>query len=460
MTRPLIGRRVVVIGGGLAGLTAALDCADMGGQVTLLERRSRLGGLTWSFEHDGLTMDNGQHVYLACCQAYRGFLDRIGASGDVEPARPLDIPVVAPGPGRPVVGRLRRRRLPVPLHLAGSLMSYRHLGRSDRLGLGRALAGLYRLRLDDPRLDDITFGQWLAEHGQSPAAVSAVWDLITVPTVNLPAAEASLASAAKVFKTGVLGAPGAADMGWSRVPLGRLHGERAAVALSRSGVTVRTGEKVETVRQDAAGWTVGTRSGSIDTDAVVMAVAHEEATELVPPGSVGNQSRWPDLGSSAVVDVHLVFDRQVTSWPVMAGHRSDIQWVFDRTDPSGLSDRQPGAQYLAVSLSAADHLISERPQDLITSTVGALAALLPEVPSARLISSLVTKERRATFRAAPGTAGARPAPETNLPGLVLAGAWTDTGWPATMEGAVLSGRAAARILSSNIPLRRSTQEVA
>jgi squalene-associated FAD-dependent desaturase len=458
--RDLTGRHVAVVGGGLAGLAAALECADRGARVTLLERQRRLGGLTWSFERNGIWMDNGQHVYLACCDAYLAFLDRIGASGDVEPARPLDIPVVAPGPAGPRAGRLRRRDLPVPLHLAGSLLRYPHLDLAGRLKLGRALAGLARLDLDDPALDHITFGEWLGARAQSPAAVAAVWDLITVPTVNLPASEASLSVAAMVFKTGVLGGRAAADMGWSRVPLGRLHGERATTALSGSGVEVRTGTRVGRLSPHGPGWELGLPEGSLTVDQVIVALPHEEAAELLPARLAPERHRWSGLGSSAVVDVHLVFDRRITHWEVMAGHDSPVQWVFDRTTASGLAADRPGAQYLAVSLSAADHLLGERPELLIARTVEALGRLLPAAPSARLVDSVVTKERRATFRAAPGTAPLRPRAGSLRSGVALAGAWTATGWPATMEGAVRSGLAAARALAS-VPIKAPlSQEVA
>ncbi len=458
---PLGGRHVAVAGAGLAGLAAALECADLGARVTLVERQRRLGGLTWSFQRNGVWMDNGQHVYLACCDSYLRFLDRIGAARDVEPARPLNLPVVAPGPHRPVVGRLRRRDLPVPLHLAGSLLRFPHLSWAGRLGLGPALAGLARLDLDDPGLDGMTFADWLRRHGQSDRAIAAVWDLITVPTVNLPAAEASLAMAAKVFKTGVLGGRASVDMGWARVPLGHLHGERASTALRLSGVQIVTGVRISQIRAAGrSGWELATPDGPLRADQVIVALPHEEAAEVVPDEAVAGRARWAQLGSSAVVDVHLVFDRAVTGWEVMAGLASPVQWVFDRTAASGLAVERPGAQYLAVSLSAADHLVAERPEQVVASTVEALGRLLPGVGVARLVDSTVTKERRATFRAAPGTGSIRPGPVTARSGLVLAGAWTATGWPATMEGAVRSGIDAARSLSS-VPIQTSiSQEVA
>jgi hydroxysqualene dehydroxylase len=451
------GRRIVVVGGGLAGLAAALDCADHGAEVTLLERRNRLGGLTWSFEHNGFWVDNGQHVFLRCCYEYLNFLERIGASGDFELPQRLDIPVVAPAVGAgaaPRVGRLRRSDLPAPFHLASSLLRFPHLPLADRVVLGRAVAGLRRLRLDDPALDDQVFGDWLRARGQSEAAIAAVWDLITVPTVNLRAADASLAMAAKVFQTGLLTDKSAADMGWSKVPLGRAHGDRAAAALAKSGVKVRTGTRVLGIDAGSAplpgpSFSVRSDTGTSEADAVIVAVPHTEAAAILPEDALPARQRLVELGSSAIVDVHLVFDRPVTRWPVMAGCRSAAQWVFDRTASSGLETRPGGPQYLAVSLSAADALVGRRPDDLTAWIQTELTRLLPAAGEARVLDSLVTKERQATFRARPGTGRLRPPQKTRWPGLAVAGAWTDTGWPATMEGAVRSGRAAARAVRSD-----------
>ena len=464
MTRTHSVPTVAVIGGGLAGIAAALECADRGARVTLIERRRNLGGLTWSFRHGDMWIDNGQHVFLRCCEEYLRFLRRIGGMDDVEMPERLDIPVVAPGssPGSgnrqaPVIGRLARSSLPAPLHLAGSLLRYPHLPLTDRVRLGVAAAALRRVRLGDPALDDETFGNWLARHHQRRASVEALWDLITVPTVNLGSAEASMAMAAKVFKTGLLEDRSAADIGWSKVPLGRLHGEHAEAALLAAGVKIRVNERVSavTVNEDEAtdargSFAVLGEGWRLDADCVVLAVPHEEAANVLPSGVADAQDELAGLGSSAIVDVHLVYDRKITDWPFMAAVHSPVQWVFDRTVASGLPDGDR-LQYLAVSISAADELLPKRPEGLISSVSAELARLLPDAAQASVVDSLVTKERRATFAARPGTARLRPSQATKLPGLAVAGAWTDTGWPATMEGAVRSGRAAARACLSTIP---------
>jgi hypothetical protein len=283
--------------------------------------------------------------------------------------------------------------------------------------------------------------------------VATVWDLITVPTVNLPAAEASLALAAKVFKTGLLEDAAAADIGWSKVPLGALHGERASVALAEAGVAVRLGVRVESVRPAPVG---GFAIDDLHADAAIVALPHEEAAQVLPPGAVAHQSRLAELGDSAILDVHLFYDRPVTTWPLMAAVHSPIQWVFDRTESSGLTS----GQYLAVSISASDDLFAERPEALARRVRAALERLLPAAHEAQLVDSLVTKERRATFRAVPGTAPLRPVARTSFPCLTVAGAWTDTGWPATMEGAVRSGREAARAALGAVQRIPVTKEVA
>jgi squalene-associated FAD-dependent desaturase len=450
-------RSTVVVGGGLAGIAAALSCADMGARVTLVERRTQLGGLTRSFRHRDAWYDNGQHVFLRCCTAYLQFLQRIGAADDVILQDRMSIPVVRPGGP---TGWLRRTRgLPAPLHLAGALLRYPHLPIGDRARIGLAALPLTRVKLDDPALDEQTFASWLQAHGQRPRAIEALWDLITVPTVNLPAAEASLAMAAKVFQTGLLTDAPASDVGWSGVPLGQLHGERAATALEQVGAAVLTGQRVLQVEVEGAGFTVKTEQRSLPADSVIVALPHDAVASVLPDGAVPDPSRLANLGLSAVVNVHVVYDRRVTDLPMAAGIDSPVQFVFDRTASAGLDGGSSAVQYLAVSLSAANQLLAGRPDQLGADIVAALAELFPAARQASVVDVLVTRERGATFEARPGTARLRLRPETAFPGLALAGAWTDTGWPATMEGAVRSGLAAARVaLTPTSPLL--PQEVA
>jgi hydroxysqualene dehydroxylase len=458
MSRP----RICVVGGGLAGMAAALACADAGADVTLVERRRRLGGATWSFRHNDLWFDNGQHVFLRCCTAYRAFLERLGVADRVRLQSRLDVPVVAPG-GR--TARLRRSRLLLlaPAHLGGSLLTYRHLRVRDRLRLGPAALALRRVDLDAAETDQQTFGEWLTRHGQSQAAQAVLWDLICRPTVNLPATEASLALAAMVFQTGLLTEAAAADIGWASVPLGELHGDAGLRALERAGVDVLTGAPVTAIDRPpgGAGFAVRIAGASRAADAVVVAVPHTAVADVVPDlgalGGVGER-----LGVSPIVNVHVVYDRRVTDLELAAGVGTDVQFVFDRTAGAGL-DR---GQYLAVSLSAADPYMDRPPDEVKAAVVTGLAELFPRARAARVVDALVSREPAATFRGVPGSRSARPPSTTAVPGLVLAGAWTATGWPATMEGAVRSGNRAARhaLLASGhtrqLPARPADEEVA
>jgi squalene-associated FAD-dependent desaturase len=444
---------VVVIGGGLAGITAALDCARDGAEVTLLEARGRLGGAAYSFERGGLTVDNGQHVFLRCCTAYRELLDEFGAADKVILQPHLEVPVLAPG-GR--LGWLRRSQLPAPLHLAVSLLRYPYLGMRERLALAWAMQRLRRVDIDDPANDAVSFGDWLRRHRQSPRTVAAIWDLIVRPTVNLAVDDASLAQAAQVFQVGLLSDAAAGDIGWAAVPLGDIHDSCGSAALRRAGVDVRLRSTAHTIKRVIVAG--GPRTGRVRfaveasdgfnavVDAVVVALAPQQAAQILPTQQ-GLAPDWAErLGSSPIINLHVIYDRQVMQHPFAASVDSPVQWMFDRTASSGLSD----GQYLAVSLSAADTELHATTEDLRDRYLPALAELLPGAAGAEVKEFFVTREHAATFRAAPGVRASRLGTQTELPGLVLAGAWTDTGWPATMEGAVRSGHAAAREVTALI----------
>ena len=430
----------MVVGGGLAGLSAGLEAADRGTEVTLLERRPRLGGATWSFERHGVWFDNGQHVFMRCCTAYRAFLERIGSADGVLMQSRLDVPVLAPGGP---AGSIRRTPGPAPLHLAPALATYPHLSLRQRMSVLRAGLAMRRLDPDDPSLDDTALGDWLAAHGQDRAAIEAFWNLIVLPTVNVGAAGASLKLAAKVFVTGLLTEAAAADIGWARVPLSALHSHAARRALEAAGGRVSTGVAVTAVRPGASGPIEVRADGRIlEADSVVVAVPHDAVGTLLPSGTVAFQDRLQELGTSPIVNVHLVYDRPVTNLAFFAAVGTDVQFVFDRTEGAGLDD---GRQCLAVSLSAAESCIGRPAADLVAHFTAELARLLPAAASANVTESIVTREHSATFLGVPGTNRLRPGAECGLPGVYLAGAWTDTGWPATMEGAVRSGTGAGRL---------------
>jgi squalene-associated FAD-dependent desaturase len=428
-----VRHRVVVVGGGLAGITAALDLAASGASVTLLEVRTRLGGAAYSFERDGLEIDNGQHVFLRCCTEYRALLRRLGVEDSTFLQDRLSIPVLAPGGRR---GTLARSGLPTPLHLAGALATYPFLSMFERLRAAGTARALSKLDLDDPSLDSVSFGTWLAERGESSAAIDSLWNLIALPTLNLPAERASLAMAAKVFQTGLLDANDAGDVGYSRVPLSKLHADPAERALRAAGVDVRVKARVQAVR---SGLAVESDAGVFEADAVVVAVPHDRAAGLLPEGAV--DVPLEKLGTSPIVNAHVIYHRRVTDLSLAAGLNTPVQWLFDRTEESGLGG---GRQHLALSLSGADREMGMSNEQLRDELMPALTELLPGAREARVEDFFVVREHAATFRAEPGSGALRPGTHTAVPGLFLAGAWTRTGWPATMEGAVRSGHAAAR----------------
>jgi squalene-associated FAD-dependent desaturase len=430
-------RRVVVIGGGLAGITAALDCAAAGARVTLVEVRRRLGGAAYSFERDGMRLDNGQHVFLRCCSAYRSLLARLGSEHHVSVQPRLEIPVLRPGAETVV---LRRGSLPPPFHLAGALARYPHLTPVQRLGAALAARALTGLDPDDPSLDSRTFGGWLAEHGQDEHAVGVLWDLIALPTLNLPAAEASLALGAFVFRTGLLSGADAGDIGFHVGTLAETIGEPAERALAEAGVEFRLGWRAQELRRAGGGFEVEGGEGGLSAEAVIVALPHARAAALIEPLLPQLAAGIRGLGSSPIVNLHVVFDRVVCEEPFAAGVGTPVQYLFDRSAAAGAP---PGSQYLAVSLSGAEREMQMSVQALRERYIPALEELLPRARGAKVERFLATREHAATFRAAPGAAALRPGPRTPVAGLVLAGSWTATGWPATLEGAVLSGHSAA-----------------
>jgi squalene-associated FAD-dependent desaturase len=435
--------RVIVLGGGVAGITAALDCAEAGAQVTLVEVRPRLGGAVYSFERDGLWLDNGQHVFLRCYSAYRSLLARLGSEAMVEVQSRFEIPVLRPSGERVL---LRRSGLPAPFHLAGALARYRLLTPVQRLRAARAAFALSRLDLDAAavreRAEGVSFGQWLSEHGQDERALALLWDLIALPALNVPAVQGSLSLGAFTLREGLLSSNDAGDIGFHLRPFSEIVSAPAERALAGAGVRVLLGTRAEGVRRgEAGGLTASLGGGEIEADLVICAIPHMRAAALL--GSLLGEretSRWRRIGESPIVNVHVVYDRRVCDLPFAAGVDTPVQYVFDRTEAVGLRD----GQCLAISLSGAREEMQLDGESLRSRHVDALADLLAPARGAVVRAVHVSREHAATFKATPGVDSLRAPTRTGVEGLFLAGAWTRTGWPATLEGAVRSGHAAAR----------------
>lgn len=427
----------VVIGGGLAGISAALRLADGGRRVVLIEKRPRLGGAAFSFNRAGLSVDNGQHVFLRCCEAYQGLLRRIGALDRVRLQSHLDIPVLRADGKSARLSRIPG--LPAPAHLGAALSRYKLLRPTDRAKVIRGAMALRFLDPADRSLDSRTFGEFLRAHGQNDNTIEAMWAIVATATLNLPPDDASLALAAKVFRTGLLDHAPASDLGYAAAPLGELHSVLAGKALEASGVEVLTDLGVDSVADGVV--TAGDRRWHADD--VVLALPHQQAFEVVPQLEQTGAKNAADLGNSPIVNIHVIYDRKVMDLEFAAAVSSPVQWIFDRTDSSGLHGLHPGGQYLAVTVSSADAIIDVPSRTLQEQFIDALAALLPAASRATVLDSFVTRERRATFRQAAGSWALRPSTSAGPAGIWLAGAWTDTGWPDTMESAVRSGIAAA-----------------
>ena len=392
--------RAAVVGGGLAGLTAALELVDAGHEVTLYEARPTLGGAVQTLpERDGDPApppDNGQHIALGCFTQYLSFLSRIGEGGSYV-RRPLVLPVLAEDGERADVK---------PSLVA--LLSYAHVSRRDRLRIPLVTA---RCRSARARPGE-TFGALLRRLGTSDAAVERFWDVFIRPALNLRSDEVDAEAGLFTVRTALLGPRAHSDLVLPSKPLGWMHGDAAGRALEAAGATIETGARIDDL-------------DDLDADAVVDARPS------------------PELEGSPIVSVHLLFDRVLLRTPLAALLGSDAHWVFDRGALTGHSPER--GQYLTVVSSGVPGLMEIRGRDLVDRIAGEVTARLG---GAEVLWSRVSREPEATIALRPGVQ--RAAPGLVRPGLARAGAWTETGWPATMESAVRSGRVAARALLSEV----------
>ncbi len=445
------GRLAVVVGGGLAGIAAALRLADLGHRVTLVERQGVLGGLCRSVPDPVAgRVDTGQHVFLGCCSSLERLLARLRARPAVR-QRHLELTVASAGSAR----TLRTQPLPSPLHLASALARWPGLGAGDRARAARL--GLHVAGLDEPTLallDPVPCLGWLQAHGQSATACTWLWEPILVASCNVALAECSAGVAAFVIREGLMRGPAAGALRVPRTDLTAWLDPPARRALSAAGVVLRLRWRATAVEAGArdrlAVQGVGTAEGAgppLGAETVVVAVPAVAARRLRAPELRGDPplAAAAALADSPIVNWHLFLDRPILPAPVVVVPESPLQWCFDRTALAGGGAASgSGPFHVAVSLSAADAW-ARLPGDEVAARLWSACQLaFPAARRARLLHHRVTREAHATFAAVPGSARARPGPGTAHPAIALAGSWTATGWPATMEGAVRSGEAAAR----------------
>jgi squalene-associated FAD-dependent desaturase len=397
--------KVAVVGGGLAGLAAALELVDAGADATLYEARPTLGGAVQTLpEREGDPQpppDNGQHIALGCFTEYLRFLDRIGEGGSVLRKR-LALPVLDE----------RAQRSDISPSLP-ALLRYAHVPFRDRVRIPLVTA---RCKSAKARPGE-TFGDVLRRLGASDAAIDRFWDVFIRPALNLRADEVDPGAGLFTVRTALLGPRASSDLVLPLKPLGWMHGDAAGAAL---GDRVRLDERVESL-------------DDLDADAVVVAVPPAESARLLGEPE-------PAFESSPIVSVHLLFERPILDVPLAALLGSDAHWVFDRGALTG-HPAPGGGQYLTVVSSGVPELLAVRGRELVDRIAGQLTERLG---GAELLWSRVSREPNATVALRPGVE--RPGVETSRPNVARAGTWTDTGWPATMESAVRSGRAAARYL--------------
>ena len=438
-----------MVGGGLAGLTAALDLAEAGVSVALFERRPFAGGKAFSFvdpEH-GVSLDNGQHITMRCCTALDAFLTRVGMRGAVRYQRALNVRVIDPWRGVSSSVASLGPPLPAPWHLAWSILTYRHLGLLERARIGGAVLAMRGV--DEGRrreLDRRSFADWLKEQGQSQRVIERFWDLVILPTCNDRSADVSAAQAIQVCRTGFLSQTRGADIGLFRRGLGEIA-EAALARVCEAGGEARLGERVERVElAEGRATAVHTSGGErVAVGGVVLALPPRQALEALPVELRVREPFWRlgQFRTSPIVNVHLKWSAPIMQGDFAAVLDPGVQFVFNR---SGLHGWDGPEQWVSCSLSGAHEAVALPQDELVSRARNGLRRALRRAREADLLAARVVKETEATFRPAPGILAHRVGARTPIANLTLAGAWTDTGWPATMESAVRSGHAAAKAI--------------
>ncbi len=437
---------VTIVGGGVAGLAAACALSDNGHRVTLLERRPYVGGRASSYEHPGTgeVIDNCQHILLGCCTNLIDLYRRIGAQDEIFWCGKITF--LEPGGRRSV---LEPSGMPAPLHTAASFLGAKCFSLADKLTIAQGICGFLR---GMPKDDGENFAQWLARHGQTQRTIQRFWHPVLASALNEDPEYISVRYAAKVFREAFLFSAKGGRMGIPRLPLSDLYGRAAKYIEERGGeVCLRTA--AEDFEQSGEGWTIRSENREFRSERVILAVPFEAMAKLLPmmPQNAESEAlagKLEQFHHSPITSVHLWFDRKITELTHAALLDTTIQWMYNKSKIHGEGDNA-GGSYLELVISASKKLVAMQRQEIIDLAMCELAMFFPAVKEAALVKAAVTKEVRATYSIRPRLDAARPGARSPWRGIYLAGDWTATGWPSTMESGVRSGYLAAEAVTQD-----------
>jgi len=427
-----------IAGAGLAGLAAGCALADAGFRVTLIEKRPFVGGRASSYEHPGTgeVVDNCQHVLLGCCTNLIDFYRRIGVEDKIAWYDRLCF--IEPD-GRK--SEISPCWLPPPFHTAPSFLRASSLGIADKLAIARALASLAQQLPPDT---GESFMQWLKRHGQTERAIGRFWKVVLVSALNEDLERMSVHYAAQVFRESFLKSREGGRMGVPRVPLTELYGAAAEYIRARGG-EVRLRASVESFRADSAGVRLCVNGTEMTADFAVLAVPFDALGRMLPQDAAAEPlaGMIARFETSPITGIHLWFDREITDLDHAVLLDRTIQWMFHKSRLLG----RGGPSYVELVVSSSKALVERPRAEIIEMAVRELGEFFPAAREAKLVKATVIKEVHATYSALPGSDAYRPPAATGWPRVFLAGDWTRTGWPATMEGAVRSGYLAAEAVA-------------
>ena len=440
---------VAIVGGGLAGLAAGCALAEAGLRVTVFERRPYVGGRASSYEHPGTgeVVDNCQHVLLGCCTNLIDFYTRLGVSGKIRWFDELTF--IEPG-GR--ASRMAPSFLPAPMHNVPTFLGAKMLSAKDKVAISRAMAVMSRGLPEDSGED---FLSWLRRHKQTEQSIERFWKTVLVSALNEDLDRVSVRYATQVFRESFMKSAAAGRMGLPSIPLSDLYGNAIEYIRTRGGeVLLRSSVNAIGPKQDRVG--VLTSTGEQQFDFAVLAAPFQNVASLLPSDSSANpiKQQLAHFEPSSITGIHLWFDRQITPLPHAVLLDRTIQWMFHKSKFQEDRENDGQGSYVELVVSASKSLVQKSREEILELATRELAEFFPAVREAKLVKATVIKEIYATYAILPGLDKYRPEAKTQWPQIFLAGDWTATGWPATMEGAVRSGYLAAEALMKNVGRER------